>query len=104
MTAAQDIHVDLMHVLYVYSRVTGVWGRGSGVVITKHSKGAGVCMWYTLGIYKTHIVQSYIIEVQADMYIECRGIYTYETRGVWGHAPQGKFEFLFSIMLDLRPF
>ena len=36
-----------------------------------------------------------IIEVHADMYMECRGIYTYETRGVWGHAPpQGKFEFL----------
>ena len=31
-------------------------------------------------------------------------IYTYETRGVWGHAPQGKFEFLGEIMLHLRPF
>ena len=54
-----------------------------------------------------------MIEVHADIYMECRGIYiyiyiyiyTYETRGVWGHAPpQGKFEFLGEIMLHLRPF
>ena len=30
MTAAQDIHVDLMHVLYVYSRVMGGGGGGGG--------------------------------------------------------------------------
>ena len=44
MTAAQDIHIDLMHVLYVYSRVMG---EGGGV-ITKYSRGAGTCMymWY----------------------------------------------------------
>ena len=29
MTAAQDIHIDLMHVLYVYSRVKGGGGRGN---------------------------------------------------------------------------
>ena len=36
----QDIHIDLMYVLYVYSRVMGV--------ITKYSRGAGTCMymWY----------------------------------------------------------
>ena len=28
MTAAQDIHIDLMHVLYVYSRVMGGGGGG----------------------------------------------------------------------------
>ena len=33
MTAAQDIHIDLMHVLYVYSRM-----MGGGGGITKHSK------------------------------------------------------------------
>ena len=32
-----------------------------------------------------------IIEVHADIVMECRGIYyVYETRGVWGHAPPGK--------------
>ena len=43
MTAAQDIHIDLMHVLYVYSRV-----MGPGGIITKYSRGAGTCMymWY----------------------------------------------------------
>ena len=35
MTAAQDIHIDLMHVLYVYSRVMG------GGMITKYSGGGG---------------------------------------------------------------
>ena len=45
MTAAQDMHIDLMHVLYVYSRVMG---GGGGGVITKYSRGAGTCMymWY----------------------------------------------------------
>ena len=31
MTAAQDMHIDLMHVLYVYNRVMGV--------IIKYSRG-----------------------------------------------------------------
>ena len=30
MTAVQDIHIDLMHVLYVYSRVMGGGGGGGG--------------------------------------------------------------------------
>ena len=30
MTAAQDIHIDLMHVLHVYSRVKGDGGVGGG--------------------------------------------------------------------------
>ena len=51
MTATQDIHVDLMHVLYVYSRVMEEGGGGANggwVVITKHSRGTGTCMymWY----------------------------------------------------------
>ena len=33
MTATEDIHIDVMHVLYVYSRVMG------GRVITKYSRG-----------------------------------------------------------------
>ena len=39
----QDMHIDLMHVLYVYSRVM----RGEGV-LTKYSRGSGTCMymWY----------------------------------------------------------
>ena len=47
MTAAQDIHIDLMHVLYVYNRVMGGGGGGEGV-ITKYSRRAGTCMymWY----------------------------------------------------------
>ena len=41
MTAAQDIHIDLMHVLYVYSRV-----MGGGGVITKYSRGqVHVCIY-----------------------------------------------------------
>ena len=35
MTAAQDMHIDLMHVLYVYNRVMGPGGG----VITKYSRG-----------------------------------------------------------------
>ena len=31
----QDMHIDLMHVLYVYSRVM----RGEGGVLTKYSRG-----------------------------------------------------------------
>ena len=39
MTAVQDIHIDLIHVLYVYRRVIGGgWGGGGGV-ITKYSRG-----------------------------------------------------------------
>ena len=43
MTAAQDIHIDLIHVLYVYCRV-----MGGGRIITKYTRGAGtcMCMWY----------------------------------------------------------
>ena len=40
MTAAQDIHIDLMHVLYVYRRVMRGGGGGGGV-LTKYSKGRG---------------------------------------------------------------
>ena len=43
----QDMHIDLMHVLYVYSRV--MRGEGGGGVLTKYSrKGVGTCMymWY----------------------------------------------------------
>ena len=45
MTAAEDTQIDLMHVLYVYSRVMG---GSRGRVITKYSRGAGTCMymWY----------------------------------------------------------
>ena len=35
MTAVQDMHVDLMHVLYVYSMVMG----GGGGINTKYSRG-----------------------------------------------------------------
>ena len=34
MTAVQDMHVDLMHVLYVYSMV-----MGGGGINTKYSRG-----------------------------------------------------------------
>ena len=50
MTAAQDIHIDLIHVLYVYCRVMGGGGEGGGGarIITKYTRGAGtcMCMWY----------------------------------------------------------
>ena len=46
----QDIHIDLMHALYVYRRVMGGGWGGWGVGIsTKYSiGGAGTCMymWY----------------------------------------------------------
>ena len=50
-----------------------------------------------------------IIEVYADMYMECRGIYIHiyihmKLGGSGGMPPQGKFEFLGEIMLHLRPF
>ena len=47
-----------------------------------------------------------IIEVYADMYMECRGIYIHMKLGggSGGMPPQGKFEFLGEIMLHLRPF
>ena len=46
MTATKDIHIDLMHVLYVYSRVIGGGGGGGGGggVITKYSRGVR-CMY-----------------------------------------------------------
>ena len=37
----QDIHIDLMHVLYVYSRVM----VGGGGVNTKYNRGSGTCMY-----------------------------------------------------------
>ena len=41
---AQDMHIDLMHVFYVYSRVMR---GGGGGVLTNYSRGAGTCiMWY----------------------------------------------------------
>ena len=43
----QDMHIDLMHVLYVYSRV--MRGEGGEGVLTKYSRrGADACMymWY----------------------------------------------------------
>ena len=46
MTAVQDIHMDLMLVLYVYSRVM-VGGGGQ----------VHVCICDILDIYKTHTVQ-----------------------------------------------
>ena len=49
---AQDIHIDLMHVLYVYSRVMG---EGGGGIITKYGRGADICS--IVDIYKTHAVQ-----------------------------------------------
>ena len=56
-----------------------------------------------------------IIEVHADMYMECRdiyisiylSIYIYIRMKLGGSGvmpPQGKFEFLGEIMLHLRPF
>ena len=52
MTNAQDIHIDLMHVLYVYSRVMVGGGGGGGGVITKYSRGGQVhvCICGTLDI------------------------------------------------------
>ena len=51
------MYIDLIHVLYVYSRVMG----GGGGVITKYSRGGGgqvhVCICGILDIYKTHTVQ-----------------------------------------------
>ena len=39
MSTVQDFHVDLMHVLYVYSRV-----MGGGGAITNYSRGVDTCM------------------------------------------------------------
>ena len=50
---AQDMRIDLMHVLYVYSRVMGRGGR----VLTKYSRGqVHVCICGILDICKTHAV------------------------------------------------
>ena len=42
----QDMHIDLMHVLYVYSRV--MRGEGGGVLTKYSRRGVGTCMymWY----------------------------------------------------------
>ena len=47
MTAAQDMYIDLMHVLYVYSRVMGGGGGGGGQ-LQSIVGGSGTCMymWY----------------------------------------------------------
>ena len=72
---AQDMHIDLMHVLYVYSRVMRGGGYlQSAVIIEVHTD---MCIYG---------VQGYI-HVYIFFYIY---IYMYETRGVWGHAPPGK--------------
>ena len=51
-------------------------GEGVGV-LTKYSRGADTCMymWYPIDIYKTHAC-TVMIEVHADMCMECRGIYS----------------------------
>ena len=48
MTATQDIHIDLKHVLYVYSRVMGGGGGGGGGYSQSIVGGSGTCMymWY----------------------------------------------------------
>ena len=59
MTAVQDMHIDLIHVLYVYSRVMGGGGGGGGV-ITKYSRGVSDMYVYVasyIDIYKTHALQ-----------------------------------------------
>ena len=48
MTATQDMHVDLMHVLYVYSRVMG---GGGGVITTYNGEQVHVCTCGILDIY-----------------------------------------------------
>ena len=54
MTVAQDIYIDLMHVLYVYSRVI----RGGGGELQSIVGGQiHVCICGILDIYKTHAVQ-----------------------------------------------
>ena len=64
-----------------------------------------VCICGILDNYKTHAVQCMIIEVHADIVMECRGIYIrMKLGGSGGMSPQGKFEFLGEIMLHLRPF
>ena len=51
MTAAQDMHIDLMHVLYVYSRVMGGGGYLQSIVGGQVHVLCGI-----LDIYKTHAV------------------------------------------------
>ena len=55
MTAAQDIHIDLMHVLYVYSRVMGGGGGGELQSIVGGQVHVRICG--ILDISKTHAVQ-----------------------------------------------
>ena len=45
MTAVQDIHIDLMHVLYVYRRVMGGGGGGEGGLLKSIVGGSGTCMY-----------------------------------------------------------
>ena len=71
-------------------------GGGGGGVITKYSSGGQVhvCICGILDIYKT--CSTVIIEVHADMYMECRGVYIYvcmKLGGSGGMPPQRKFEF-----------
>ena len=53
MTAAQDIHIDLVYVLYVYSRVMG----GGGYLQSIVGGQVHVCICGILDISKTHAVQ-----------------------------------------------
>ena len=51
----QDMHIDLMHVLYVYSRVMS--GGGGGYLQSIAVGGqVHVCICGILDIYKTHAV------------------------------------------------
>ena len=69
MTAAQDMYIDLMHVLYVYSRVMGGGGGGE---ITKYSRGAGTCMymWYPRHLQNTSMQILYINGEQGHIYVQ----------------------------------
>ena len=82
------MHVDLMHVLYVYSRV-----MGPGGIVTKYSRGGQVhvCICGNLYIYKTHVHDAVYIVIIACMHaaivMECMGIVCMKLyRGVWGQA------------------
>ena len=76
------MHVDLMHVLYAYSRVMGGGGGGGGY--NKYSRGqVHACICGILDIYKTHTVRA---GACMQICIWSAGVYihTYGTRGVWG--------------------